>query len=896
MAYKLQATFSTGELDPVLSERMTLAKFKASAKTARNVVVGRAGNVITRPSRKTMWQTKTDDKAVKIYAVPKTTISLEIGFNYIRKYDSTTLISETPLAGFTDDDLLPMNFETSGDFVYIFVPGKPMTKLNWSTGFLVASPFLTPVAGTNLTSVASGAPSGYFVDYAFTYVVNGEESAPFFLFGGATIKVPIANGQAQVLTATVAFGALLSSVPAIVTETRTYRRAVGGGVHGFIGSTNNIFSSFNFQASLAPTSGVFKIAFSQGTTANINFNASAATIQIAVQAVPGLSGALVTGTVSNLTIVLPFLETTAVPTIIANTLLNGGVTPVTFAILNAMQSQFTDLGGAADYTHQIPTPSTYPQHPTVTDLNPPTGIVYQQRLILADFIRKEPIWASRPGFQNNFNRDYPINSDSALNFKSASSGTAKVLWFCDSYGLVVFTTQGVFVNSGTLSPTTLGLDKKGRWVADSFLKPLAVPGGVLFVDRATNSVRSLNWSTEQGGYTAEDVGIYSGHLFRKNKIISWAFQEGAIPLLFVTFEDGTFGTFTYEFEQDMKAWTRHDSNLDSGLVIEQVAETGNPENTMFLVRKGTTRYVEMTIPRYVPAIYFMTDPQAAMNPTVAKMDSMFSYNGGFSGEYELRPQTAGDWEGPLVLTCGNAGQFVIGTFPVGTILRKFNNDDQTSIDLEIISRTDDNTLVVQPNIEYPEDEQDFELIYRCITTITGLTWLEGEYVGLVVDGRIISSPLNDIDNYPDTIVDAGSITFPQNVHGAIVHVGRVFAADLETNDIDTIEEKPVYIESKSINKVYVKTKDSNGLFVGSKFPADDKLAGLAEIDQYDVDYSSETPIVGNRAKPTETKRFEIPLPGDWNSNGRVCIRNVDPLHSEILSIIPDAEVLWRGDQ
>lgn len=826
MSYKQQSTFSTGELDPVLGERMTLAKYKASLRTGRNVVVGRAGNVITRPSRTNLFQTKTDNSPVKIYCVPKQRVILEFGVGYVRGYNKVSgILMYDVVTDYTSSDLTFLQFETSGNFVYGFVANKAMKKFNWSLGTFVTNPFALPTTPIALANVATGVPTGYFVDYGFSYIINGEESPIFELFGAfLNIKVPIANGQSQVLTGNIAsVTGSAANLPQGVTETRWYRRPVsytnvgvpvGGGAYGYIGSSNVLYT----------------------LTSGPNF---------------------------------------------------------------ILQSVFTDLGGAADYTKGPPTLVTRAQHPTgPADLLPQTGVVYQQRLILGDFTFQEPIWASRPGFQNNFTRNYPLDSDSALNFKSASSGTAAVLRFIDSYGLVVFTTQGVFVNSGPISPTTLSLEKKGKWVIDSKVQPIAVPGGVLFVDVATNSVRSLNWSTEMGGYTAEDVGIYSGHLFRKNKITSWGFQEGILPLLFVSFEDGTFASFTYEFEQDMRAWTRHDSNIDSTLFIEQICETGDADNTLFLVRKGTTRYVEMTIPRYVPALIIANNPQASMNASVAKMDSMTTYDGLLNGSFQVQPQVPDEWNGLLVLTCGSAGLFTIasGRGVVGAMYRKFNDDDGTSIDLEVIQHVDDNTLIVEPNIEYPEDESLFSRIYKCTQTITGLARLEGEYVGLVIDGRVVSSPLNDIDNYPDVYVESGAITFPQGKWGAIVHVGRVFASDTETNDVDTIEEKPTYIESKTVNKLYIKTKDSNGLFVGSKFRSDDKLEGMTEIDEYEVDYSQDEPIVGNRAKPPETKRFEITLPGDWKSNGRVCIRSVDPLHSEILSIVPDAEVLWRSDQ
>lgn len=55
-------------------------------------------------------------------------------------------------------------------------------------------------------------------------------------------------------------------------------------------------------------------------------------------------------------------------------------------------------------------------------------------------------------------------------------------------------------------------------------------------------------------------------------------------------------------------------------------------------------------------------------------------------------------------------------------------------------------------------------------------------------------------------------------------------------------------------------------------------------------------LTGNRYKEGLSKRLEVPLKGSWSSQGRISIRQVDPLHFEILSIIPDMTILNRSDR
>lgn len=569
------------------------------------------------------------------------------------------------------------------------------------------------------------------------------------------------------------------------------------------------------------------------------------------------------------------------------------------------RATFTDLGQDADYTHSFPTVIT-PDSEDPIFLLSKTGIIYQQRLLITDTtVDREAIYASRPGFQNNFFRDYPTAADSALKFKAGSSGYARVLRMLDSDGLVVFTTAGIFLSQGQLDPTNISLAKKGKWVINDAIEPLAVPGGCLFVDSSTNSIRNLMLNFNTNVYDGEEMSIYSNHLFKSREISSWNFQEGFFPLLWVVFTDGKFASFTFEFAQAMKAWTRHDSA--PSITVESSCGTINPDTTFFVVKKvkdGVTyRYLEYTISRYTPPSYISDDPEFDKNPSIAFMDSVVSYatllNNSLLNDdvFTLSPTSgAQDWSLDLNLTCGTSGIFTSsGAGAVGAVLRYFDSDGAV-YNLTVASRTDDNTLIVTPDVEFPSDAAETARLYLTATTYTGLDHMDDEYVSVIVDGAVVASPNNDIEDYPDVLVTDGSITLPNEMRGAIVHIGRPIVGDVETLDIDTVEQSPTLIESLDVNKLYVKVHESSGLYVGNKFPDDDKVAGMVNLDQYDIDYSQDDEIIANRAQPASTKRVELTLPGDWKSQGRICLRQVDPLHFEILSIIPDCEILKRSDR
>lgn len=578
-----------------------------------------------------------------------------------------------------------------------------------------------------------------------------------------------------------------------------------------------------------------------------------------------------------------------------------------------LRCTFKDVGYDADYSHQPPT-----INPTLTefDLTDPasdfysgSAILYQQRLLMNYGGRLE---ASRPGFPYNFYRDFPYSSDSSLSLQIYNGATGerfKILNFIESEGLVVFTNQGVWVSTGSLSPTNLNMEKRGSWVIDKVVPPLAIPGGVLFVDSLTNTIRSLSFSQENATYTGEEVSVFSEHLFKEKLIKSWAFEDGYLPLLWVVFNDGTYASFTYERDQQMRAWTRHDSGTDIEYVTSinlndywGVNETvtdllASFSGMMFVVNKNGTRFIELGVNRYPSARLLAVDTETHMGPSIALMDSMVSWKSlindslGATDSFYVTPVTVNDWEGNLNINCTTTNVFVAGD--VGETFRYFNPDDNTSVDLEVIEYVNAKHIRVTPSCEFPYDKAEDIRLYRTASVFTGLDHMDDEYVSIIVDGYVVASPNNDVDNYQSVQVIGGQITLPNSKLGAIVHIGRPITSDIETLEIDSVEQRPVFFESKICNKIYVKVHKTRGLFIGNKFPSNDLVEGMERLIPSSVDYDLDDPILGNRYDQPKTERVEVTTPGDWYSNGKIYLRNVDPIHFEILSITPDLEDLRR---
>lgn len=835
-------SFSAGELDPALQERTTLQKYETGLATARNIVVRKTGGSSTAAGTKFLDETKISGRKVVLHDLSafKDGYFLEFGHQYIRIKSSLSYNGQ------------------------VF----PTLESNQEA--------VSPYSESDLQNIqCENGPNG--IVYVFCIGFK-----PY----GVKVIQPGAHPEITLLASTDLF--FTHPAPILMTS-----YTVSGAGYDVQYAITQVFAGEESKHRVLNPSPDFKLPVASGQSNQMVFRLIATGGRIPTEV--RVYRRPLTGQAFG------FIGFSTVIT-------SGG---------GYYNCTFTDYGQEADYTHQFPSPNPHMVKSGLTeasDIWGGVGLIYQQRLLMVDWnYDAASIQASRVGYLNNFYRDYPYASDSSLSLGVASSGDLKIRRLMDADGLLAFTTHGVFTQGGVMSPNNLALTRRGPWVIDLRVPPVFLPGAVVFYDESANCIRQLQWSESGAVYLGPEISLYSDHLFVEKRVISMAYTNDGAPLLWVVFHDGTFCTLTYDREQEMRAWTRHDY-ADGVLKVEYVIGTEyfnhssyGPQisKPIFVVANAEgDRFIEMGVPRKPRVEMRENDPEYYMGETSARMHSMKSYRNLLNdqldpGDYfELVPVTPGDWEDTLTLTCGTSELFKDpGIGEVGTQFRWFNPVTKESILLEVVSRTSDDEVVVEPSAEFPSEYAQGFRLYGTYTTLTGLGHLEGEKVSVMGDGYVIASPNNDDESYPELTVVSGEITLPPEIPApAIVHVGRPFTSDLETLSIATVEQKPTTIEPLTVNKLYIKVQRTRGLYVGSKFPANNKVAGMERPQVIDGEPMTDGNIVANRYQEPVSKRYELTLGGDWETNGRVCVRVVDPVHAEILSIIPDVEAnLRRGD-
>jgi len=175
---------------------------------------------------------------------------------------------------------------------------------------------------------------------------------------------------------------------------------------------------------------------------------------------------------------------------------------------------------------------------------------------------------------------------------------------------------------------------------------------------------------------------------------------------------------------------------------------------------------------------------------------------------------------------------------------------------------------------------------RAVDQVGGLWHLEGEDVSVYGDGFVVANPLNSA--YTTLTVTEGIVTLDR----AFVQlaVGLPVTADLETLDLDSASGESILDKKKLVSKVSLHVQASRGLWVGGEPPEDDDADPLKDLIELKIrnDEGYDDPVL------LRTGVVEVIIKGEWNSNGRVFVRQVDPLPLTVLAIAPAGLIPFRG--
>jgi hypothetical protein len=153
-----------------------------------------------------------------------------------------------------------------------------------------------------------------------------------------------------------------------------------------------------------------------------------------------------------------------------------------------------------------------------------------------------------------------------------------------------------------------------------------------------------------------------------------------------------------------------------------------------------------------------------------------------------------------------------------------------------------------------------------VTTVSGLSWLNGQTVNILADGAVV----------PPQVVTSGSITLPHSA--SKVAVGLPIVAKLQTMPVTT-QTDPAAGQGvlKNVNKIYIRVYRSSGIYAGPDF---------THLTPYRLrstePYGSPPNLISDLV--------ELILTPTWGQSGQVCIQQTDPLPLDVSLISMDLAV------
>lgn len=848
----IQSSFGAGELSPSLYGRVDLAKYEVGAALLRNFLVDYRGGVRYRPGTRFIAGCKDLTTVIAPKLIPfivstDASYVLEVGNLYIRVYSLGTLIQEV-VTPYITADIETLNWAQSADVMTLVHPSYPPANLTRTSPTTFVYSLVTTGSSigavTNGLAVFTNSPADpFFYGYIVTAIsLDGkEESIPSSpLAAGAQYLDETAQKMVYITWNAPAQPASRYNIYKYGPIKKTFAQA---SVWGLIGSTQATeFTDNNIAPDFTKEAPQFQDPFSGGQIQQVTVTGGGS----------GYSGS--GGAGHNPYVPLTFtgdgtgaagygLVEDSSHTIVACYLTNPGknYTTVTITCVGSSGSGATFSSILSDITPLYPSCVAYLQ---------------QRRCFAASNIKPETIVLSQTGNYTNFDTTPISLATDAISISLASLEVNHIQSMVPvAYGMIAFTTGGTFlINGGSpgaaITPSSITSQAQASEGASSIL-PLRINYDVLYIQNKGNRVRDLAFAWQRQSYTGSDISSLAAHLFDSFSTIDWCWAQEPFKVVNAVRNDGKLLMCTYVPDQEVYAWTRHDTQ---GLFK---SVTSIPEGDINAVYCIVQRPVEGVWSNYLERF---------------QPSDCCIYDAWFLDSAQGTAWTATTTDLFLL-----AETFTLGTpftLPVGSVLLvscaliKVTARVGDIFSWALLGGSLDGLRVPGDNADYfPIRAGDWSWTTPS-AAVTGLAHLEGMSVMALADG-LVEGPF---------IVTSGVITLPRPASSVVV--GLSYTGQIQTLylNIEGLQPGTMQGKRKLQPAVTLRLDCSRGLECGIDFDH------LSPVTDENVPYSV----------PGELMTGDIRhiIFSDWNTEGQICIQQTLPLPATVLGII--AEVV-AGD-
>lgn len=224
----------------------------------------------------------------------------------------------------------------------------------------------------------------------------------------------------------------------------------------------------------------------------------------------------------------------------------------------------------------------------------PSAIAYYEERMVLGGTKSNPnrIWASKTNDWDNFL--VGSKDDDGIDLTIASDTVNTISWFCQHDALIIGTLDSEWTlsasdSSKALTPSNFQLRRQSVY-GSTFNSAQMVGDTVLFVQRGGKKVREFVFQWEKNGYVCPDMTVLADHISRGG-IREIALQRLPDSILWCVLEDGTAAALTYERDQEVVGWHRHET--EGKILSCCVIPSGAEDCVYFVVKRDSQIFIEM---------------------------------------------------------------------------------------------------------------------------------------------------------------------------------------------------------------------------------------------------------------------------------------------------------------
>lgn len=500
------------------------------------------------------------------------------------------------------------------------------------------------------------------------------------------------------------------------------------------------------------------------------------------------------------------------------------------------------------------------------------GYFQQRRVYAASLNEPDTYWMSQPGLFNNMDSSIPVTDGDAITGTPWAQQVNGINFMVPMPGgNVVLTGRGAWQlnggGSGAITPSNQVATPQAYNGCHNTVPPLTINYDILYVQSKGSIIRDLAYNFYTNIYTGTDLTLLSNQLFNGFQTVSWCWAEEPYKLAWLVRDDGTLLSLTYLKEQEVYAWSRHDT---AGQFVSVCSITEPPVDAVYTI-----------VQRLVQGKYYYFSERMD-NRLWSDVEQSFCVDSGVQStltypDTRLKPQKSSGSNVRFV-----AGDPYFTADMVGDIIRVDGGIGQ------IISYTDPQNIHVNitQNLTSltPNDPTKFPVlaepgewsISTPFTTFSGLNHLEGLEVTILADGSVV----------PNQTVVNGAVTLPYPA--TLVTVGLPYTCQVQTLYVDGGDPShTVQNKRKTISAVGLRVESSRGLQVGADQVDASTQPNFAEPDWVNMNEIKERTnfVNAGSAVPLYTGDWFKNITSGWDVTGQVAVQQVYPLPANILAVI-----------